>query len=384
MIERIIEEKRQYGRNSINRISFEARLAKDAGELADIVGFFRNSDDDEAVISMLADIDEIAKPITSFDPQAAIKKAIDIAYSKEFDDVLVKLLNDLVKDDKRLSKLTKDDLDELIKSNLSTYQKKYRKWVRNLKDMPERGVVDPVVYQALFGGSDDGLKTAGRKIEAMVNDLINNSQFSEEEAKAKLDNVEIKTTAKNSIKRSDNYDLKSFEKDCIDVFRLANGHIQLDKVHHLPKVKRASVIDGLEVVMETGLHFKRSIAWHELGHLIEFKNPDILRKSIALLKARLELSKTTGKNGGGVKKLSSLTGLRAYKRNEVAIDDGFVSYYAGKIYHYTGSNLDNLFATELISVGLEMLSNPMSSANFLRKDPEHFKLVMTALKGLHK
>lgn len=383
-MKKLISDKRKYGAIDTLNVAAAIDRSNSVNELADIVSFFRNTDEDEAVKSMLADIDKIAKPISSFDPLVAIEKAKDIAYSQEFDKVLVQVLNDLVKDDKRLKHYSKEDLEELIKSNLTTYQKRYRKWVRGLTDMPKRGAVDPLIYEALFGGSDDELKIAGGEIEAIVKGLIDNSQFTEAEAKAKFDSVDFKTTAKNSIKRADNYDIKSFEKDCIDVFRLANGHIQLDKVHHLARVKRASVIDGLEVVMETGTYFKRSIAWHELGHLIEFRNPNILKKSIELLKKRLELSKTTGKNGGGLRKLSSLTGNRAYKRNEVAIDDGFISYYAGKVYQRTGSNLDNLDATEIISTGLEMLSDPLSSANLLRKDPEHFKLVMTALKGLHK
>ena len=385
MTKRIIDEKRLYGRVSINRVEFEARLTKSASELADLVSLMADPSTDPENIKLLDTIDNLQSKLSAVDHQKAIDDALSIAYSKGFDELLRQQLRDVMIDDKRFKKMSTEDFESVVEYNLPTSQKKYRKMVRKLTHIPAPKILDPVVHKALFGKANKMQDEVGKEIISILNDIIGESQFTAEQAAEKFENINIAGTGSRSIQASKFYNNKSFKSDCIEFFRLANGNLKLKKVHHTAKQRRAHVIDyGEDTEMETGINFRRSIAWHELGHLVEFSDKTILNKSIDLLQRRLDNSASTGANGGGIQRLSKLTGSRAYGRSEIAIDDGFVSYYAGKVYQDAGGKLSNLTATELISTGFELLSDEKAAARFLSIDPEHFKLVMLAIKGLHK
>lgn len=364
---------------------FEVNLAKSAGELADLVSLMGDPSTDPENIKLLDKIDKLESKLSTVDHQKAIDDALSTAYSKEFDEVLRQQLRDVMVDDKRFKKMSTEDFESVVEYNLPTSQKKYRKMVRRLTHIPEPKTLDPVIYKALFSKSNEIQGDVGKEIISILNALIDESEFTAEQAIEKFENINVDGTGSRSIQASKFYNKKDFKSDCVEFFRLTNGKLKLKKVHHTAKQRRAHVIDyGEDTEMETGINFRRSIAWHELGHLVEFSDKTILNKSIDLLQRRLDNSASTGANGGGIQRLSKLTGSRAYGRSEIAIDDGFVSYYAGKVYQDAGGKLSNLTATELISTGFELLSNEKAAARFLSIDPEHFKLVMLAIKGLHK
>jgi len=96
--------------------------------------------------------------------------------------------------------------------------------------------------------------------------------------------------------------------------------------------------------------------FHEMGHFIEHNNRGVSKACQTFLKRRTEGKPTK----------------RLYENSdEIYKDGGFVNSYVGKIYR--GGE------TEILSVGLELLLK--DPAKFIKKDPEHFDLVVDILRG---
>lgn len=106
-------------------------------------------------------------------------------------------------------------------------------------------------------------------------------------------------------------------------------------------------------------------AVHEFAHGLEYWNPKILAAAKALRARR-----TAGKP---LLKLSKLIPGSNYDDDEVARDGGFPSHYCGKVYPADD-------ATELLSMGCQYLYE--DPAKFMRQDPEYFRFVVDAIRGL--
>lgn len=108
--------------------------------------------------------------------------------------------------------------------------------------------------------------------------------------------------------------------------------------------------------------------FHEVGHAIEAVNPVANAAVSRWLKGRIE--------GEESKSLSRLTGVGAYRRNEVAVKDSFVDPYIGKIYRPRSGIQSN----EVLAMGLERLADPMQAAALAAQDPDHLALVLSVLQ----
>lgn len=86
---------------------------------------------------------------------------------------------------------------------------------------------------------------------------------------------------------------------------------------------------------------RRTTPYHEIGHMVEFFNPNALRISKEFIKAR-----TQGEKAVPLRDLFPSSG---YGRQEVTKPDDFISPYIGKEY-------DD--ATEVLSMGLEQIFEP--------------------------
>tara|TARA_R110000823_G_scaffold279317_2_gene397627 strand:+ start:52 stop:624 length:573 start_codon:yes stop_codon:yes gene_type:complete len=133
---------------------------------------------------------------------------------------------------------------------------------------------------------------------------------------------------------------------------------------------------------------------HELGHQLEGKQGWIKEMTNKWLRQRLgkgeealrlKIDKET-KAGNPVKvlkaqdalkkyklrRLNEIEPLSKYKDNEVAFEDDFLDPYVGKVYDRGD--------TEIVSTGLQwMYVNP---AEFHKRDPDHFDLILRILKGV--
>jgi hypothetical protein len=108
--------------------------------------------------------------------------------------------------------------------------------------------------------------------------------------------------------------------------------------------------------------------FHELGHAIDTLNPLANAMVAAWVQKRIENKPTQS--------LRELTGIKGFKRDEVAVKDDFIDPYVGKVYKpHRGIHVN-----EALSMGLERLSDPAAAGMLALKDPDHLALVLAALK----
>jgi len=114
-----------------------------------------------------------------------------------------------------------------------------------------------------------------------------------------------------------------------------------------------------QIVLANDAH---RVAVHELGHHIEFRNPEVKARAIAFLDRRTA--------GESARPLAEITNNSNYRAGEVAQADRFPSPYMGKRY--------NDGSTEIISMGLEYFySDPLKLA---KDDPDYFMFMYDVLR----
>lgn len=125
---------------------------------------------------------------------------------------------------------------------------------------------------------------------------------------------------------------------------------------------------------------------HELGHWLERHNSDVSEKARAFLAHRT--------NGEVPQPLSKLTNVPGYGATEVARPDKFQHPYMGKQYgtqeiRETLPGEDSYrysthTPTEIMSMGLEQMTNARDAVAFAKADPEMFDFIISTARGMHK
>jgi hypothetical protein len=121
---------------------------------------------------------------------------------------------------------------------------------------------------------------------------------------------------------------------------------------------------------------KRTI-FHELGHHVEYNNPNFNEAAIAFRTERAT-SKVP-------EKLSEITGRKGdFRDDEVALKGKYSSPYIGKVYdthplyeNYTGRR--GFAPTEVISVGFENFDSPKAMKKFYEEDKEHYNMTVAMM-----
>lgn len=98
--------------------------------------------------------------------------------------------------------------------------------------------------------------------------------------------------------------------------------------------------DGVSIY---GNGIRKTTAFHEIGHMVDSFNPNLIRIEKEFIKSRTQGEKVT--------KLSELFPNSNYKAREVTLKDNFISPYIGKEYRN---------ATEVLSMGLESIFEPQN------------------------
>lgn len=107
----------------------------------------------------------------------------------------------------------------------------------------------------------------------------------------------------------------------------------------------------------------KDVVAHELGHVLEFRNPSVLAACQEFLQQRTQ--------GETAIKLSQLENNNAYGDWEVTCPDNFMHPYSGKI-HPEGY-------TEILSMGFtHLVQDPIQ---FAQRDPEYFNFVINVIQG---
>ncbi len=114
-----------------------------------------------------------------------------------------------------------------------------------------------------------------------------------------------------------------------------------------------------EIVLANDAH---RVAVHELGHHIEFRNPEVKRRAGEFLDRR-----TAGEDA---RPLADITNNSNYRPGEIAQSDKFINPYMGKRY--------NDGSTEIVSMGLEYFhTDPLKLA---KDDPDYFMFMYDVLR----
>lgn len=116
-----------------------------------------------------------------------------------------------------------------------------------------------------------------------------------------------------------------------------------------------------------------STAAHEIMHHIEIDNPAILEAARKFLASR-------AKEGETAKSLRELTGIRAYRKSEITIEDEWASkggnVYTGRVYDAAG-RIDATPFTEIMTMGAERLYR--DPRKFAQQDPDFFDFMIRTL-----
>jgi phage gp29-like protein len=125
-------------------------------------------------------------------------------------------------------------------------------------------------------------------------------------------------------------------------------------------VKDRAFADREQGIVATRDKDANQVLWHEMAHHVEYNDPTMheAAKSWRDSKATSLQPQT----------LRSLTGIEEYGIKEVAVPDSYLDPYVGKVYKQN--------STEVISMGLENLSDPKLLANFRAKAPDHFDFIL--------
>lgn len=209
------------------------------------------------------------------------------------------------------------------------------------------------------------------ELEKLVESVIGASPMSEEAARARAEATPIRISDA-SLKAG--YSMEQMKGDLAAFYRMTAGSLVTPSI--VRRKNRASASRS-KSELNAGSALDKETLWHELGHFVEYHNPELLNAARRLLaKRHREIS-----DSRPIKPLAELTGSRSYGRSEVALDDGFFDYYVGKIYR--GMTPGTVESTEVLSMGLQCLASKRGMA-VLQRDPEHFALTLAALKYLHE
>lgn len=157
------------------------------------------------------------------------------------------------------------------------------------------------------------------------------------------------------------YKIDALRADMADFYRLTGGKIAEIEIS-TARSGRAHASGILETggrkTVAVGKHFNRTVLFHELAHHLE---TDAIARASAhgFLIKRRESSSTY--------RLRDLTGNNGYGPAEVAWKDKFLNPYIGKVYR------DGV--TEVFSMGVQMLADPVQAAKLAAEDPEMFALI---------
>lgn len=211
-----------------------------------------------------------------------------------------------------------------------------------------------------FGAGAEIRAQVGKSLIEKVNAA---SKVTEQEAREWADSRQVSDSARAALSRQ-GYDLQKFRADLADFYRFTNGRVR--HVSFGTDGKGRANASGIgehttEGVINIGSSFPRSVLWHELGHYIEAET------GVRYQTAQWIRGRATGKSYS----LKSKFPNSKYGSSEVALPGPFFDEYAGKLY---GDGM-----TEVVSMGLECLSDPHYLGKVLAKDPEHVQLVLGLL-----
>jgi hypothetical protein len=205
-------------------------------------------------------------------------------------------------------------------------------------------------------------------LRAMVDELT--GVMPEREAAKMVAGTKVRISAASL---APGYDMATMKSDMARFYQVVSGQMGTPELVRKKKRAYASLENNH---INSGEGMTKTTLWHEMGHFVEYKNPELLLAAKQLLARR---SDAIPSEKGKVAYLKHMTGVKSYK-NEVAVNDGFYHPYVGKIYGAMG--IQGVETTEVFSMGFQALTTDVELAKLAMADPEHLAMVMAAIKML--
>ncbi|CAH0543100.1 hypothetical protein [Vibrio marisflavi] len=137
--------------------------------------------------------------------------------------------------------------------------------------------------------------------------------------------------------------------------------------------------------ISVGEGFTKKVLWHELAHSLEDDHPEVLEMAISFLKKRLTDSNGVRPLPDIYQDLWNRKQSGSYSSRELTIDDGGFSPYVTKFYNTKNPyKLDGASATEVISMGVEALTDSESLGKMIVNDHEHFEFIVGVVQHLQQ
>lgn len=220
------------------------------------------------------------------------------------------------------------------------------------------------------------LRESGRKptvegvapLRAMIDELT--AVMPESEAAKMVAGTKVRISAASL---APGYDMATMKSDMARFYQVVSGQMGTPELVRKNKRAYASLENNH---INSGEGMTKTTLWHEMGHFVEYKNPELLLAAKQLLARR---SDAIPSEKGKTAYLKHMTGVKSYK-NEVAVNDGFYHPYVGKIYGAMG--IQGVETTEVFSMGFQALTTDVELAKLAMADPEHLAMVMAAIKML--
>lgn len=238
----------------------------------------------------------------------------------------------------------------------------------------------------------DGVKTYKQFQSWAVNAIQSAPEFSSENLRVHIDLMNGRSfyrapEASPSAYMIDGKPFKFLATDARDGGNPINGisiaphKMDLFKKAYDKTVSSAFDADESRVAVKKEL---QASAVHEFGHYLEHTSPEITKLMSDFLDKRTQ--------GEKLRHLSEDMPNQGFRKDELYLDGGFIHKYVGKQYIrggldvFTGNPIPGqstermTSTTEVFSMGLENLFK--DPVNFLQKDPDHFAVMIAALKGV--
>ena len=205
-------------------------------------------------------------------------------------------------------------------------------------------------------------REAGRKA---IDAILSDSPVSQEAAdKWASRQVVVASAMKRLINTGTYKDKEDLCRDMAEFYRLTGGRLGPVIIQTTGR-RRANAAHWDAIINIDGCFTKRTL-FHEMGHLLE-KDETVREAGCAFRNKRANMAK-------GLKSLRSLTRNSGYKSGEVAYTDDFWDPYIGK--YYGGA-----VGSEVISMGMQMFSEPGKAGFLAMRDPQMFNLMIGIMKS---
>lgn len=225
--------------------------------------------------------------------------------------------------------------------------------------------LDPELADTIRSTVHLPVSTAKQRLDEHVQGLISGSRITQADADAWADSIEIHKDAEKSF--DGRFGKGTLQRNLSDLYRLTGGKLKTLKRITFKQRGRASasLANG---AIQLSDHNDLSVLWHEAGHHYEYNSADLMEQSKAFLRHRQR---------------SETLNTWAYKKGqqEQGIDGGFSSAYIGRL--YGNGTIDNTTATEIISMGFQMLADARLMADSVSSGDEVMDFVLGQLQKEH-